>query len=132
MNAGKSLADARKGGCSGCVETGAFGTEAYILQGYFNLPKIFELTLYNGVDMNTGKQLGLKTGDARDFKTFDELWDAYAKQINYFLDIKVRGSNVIEEIFARYMPVPFLSIVTSDCIENGKDYNAGGARSTPV
>ena len=128
MNAGKSLADARKGGCSGCVETGAFGTEAYILQGYFNLPKIFELTLYNGVDMNTGKQLGLKTGDARDFKTFDELWDAYAKQINYFLDIKVRGSNVIEEIFARYMPVPFLSIVTSDCIENGKDYNAGGAR----
>ena len=78
--------------------------------------------------MNTGKQLGLKTGDARDFKTFDELWDAYAKQINYFLDIKVRGSNVIEEIFARYMPVPFLSIVTSDCIENGKDYNAGGAR----
>jgi formate C-acetyltransferase len=128
MNAGKSLADARKGGCSGCVETGAFGTEAYILQGYFNLPKVFELTLFNGVDQKTGKQLGPKTGDARNFKTFDELWDAYTKQINYFLDIKVRGSNVIEEIFARYMPVPFLSILTNDCIEKGKDYNAGGAR----
>ncbi|MEA4934647.1 MAG: pyruvate formate lyase family protein, partial [Lawsonibacter sp.] len=41
LNAGKSLEDARRGGCSGCVETGAFGNEAYILTGYFNLPKIF-------------------------------------------------------------------------------------------
>jgi len=128
MNAGKSLEDARKGGCSGCVETGAFGNEAYILQGYFNLPKIFELTLFNGVDQRTGKQLGPQTGDARNFKSFDELWDAYTKQINYFLNIKVQGSNVIEELFARYMPVPFLSILTNDCIARGKDYNAGGAR----
>ena len=128
MNAGKSLTDARKGGSSGCVETGAFGTEAYILQGYFNIPKIFELTLFNGVDQMTGKQLGLQTGDARDFKTFDELWDAFTKQMKYFLDIKVKGSNVIEQIFAEYMPVPFLSILTNDCIERGKDYNAGGAR----
>ncbi|MCD8330185.1 MAG: formate C-acetyltransferase/glycerol dehydratase family glycyl radical enzyme, partial [Lachnospiraceae bacterium] len=128
MNAGKSLDDARKGGCSGCVETGAFGNEAYILQGYFNLPKIFELTLFNGVDQMTGKQLGPQTGEAKDFKTFDELWDAYTTQINYFLDIKVRGSNVIEELYARYMPVPFLSILTNDCIARGKDYNAGGAR----
>ncbi|WP_312940787.1 pyruvate formate lyase family protein, partial [Oscillibacter sp.] len=128
MNAGKSLADARKGGCSGCVETGAFGNEAYILQGYFNLPKVFELALYNGVDQKTGKQLGPQTGDARNFATFDELWDAYTKQIDYFLNIKIRGSNVIEQLFARYMPVPFLSILTNDCIARGEDYNAGGAR----
>ena len=128
MNAGKSLEDARKGGCSGCVETGAFGNEAYILQGYFNLPKIFELTLFNGVDPMTGKQLGPQTGDPRTFTTFDQLWDAYTKQIDYFLDIKVRGSNVIEGLYARYMPVPFRSILTNDCIARGKDYNAGGAR----
>ena len=128
MNAGKSLEDARKGGSSGCVETGAFGNEAYILQGYFNLPKIFEITLFNGQDPMTGKQLGLKTGDPTQFKSFDELWDAYTKQIHHFLDIKVRGSNVIESLYARYMPVPFLSILTNDCIARGKDYNAGGAR----
>ena len=128
MNAGKTLEDARKGGCSGCVETGAFGNEAYILQGYFNLPKIFELTLFNGVDQMTGKQLGLRTGEAKDFKSFDELWDAYTRQISYFLDIKIRGSNVIESLYARYMPVPFLSILTNDCIARGRDYNAGGAR----
>lgn len=128
MNAGKSLEDARKGGCSGCVETGAFGNEAYILQGYFNLPKVFELTLFNGLDPMTGKQLGPQTGDPTQFKSFDELWDAYTKQIHYFLDIKVRGSNVIESLYAKYMPVPFLSILTNDCIARGEDYNAGGAR----
>ncbi len=128
MNAGKTLEDARKGGCSGCVETGAFGNEAYILQGYFNLPKIFELALFDGVDQMTGRQLGPRTGRAEDFQTFDQLWDAYTRQIEYFLSVKIRGSNIIEALYAKYMPVPFLSILTNDCIASGKDYNAGGAR----
>ncbi len=128
LNAGKTIDDARKGGASGCVETGAWGTESYILTGYFNLPKIFELTLFNGYDNVSKRQLGLQLGYAKDFKTYEELWEAYKKQIKYFVDIKVRGSNVIEKIYADYMPAPFLSIVTSDCIEKGKDYNAGGAR----
>ena len=63
VRVGKSLTDARNGGTSGCVETGAFGKEAYILTGYFNLPKILELTLHDGLDPRTGKQLGLHTGD---------------------------------------------------------------------
>ncbi|MDD6211700.1 MAG: glycyl radical protein [Clostridiales bacterium] len=128
LNAGKTIEDARRGGCSGCVETGAFGNEAYILTGYFNLPKIFELTLFNGYDHVSGQQLGPQTGYAKDFKTYDELWAAYKTQVEYFVDIKVRGSNVIEKIFADYMPAPFLSIITNDCISKGKDYNAGGAR----
>jgi len=128
LNAGKTIEDARKGGTSGCVETGAFGNEAYILTGYFNLPKIFELTLFNGFDPMTKKQLGLKTGEAIDFESFNDLFEAYKKQITYFLDIKIKGNNVIEKIYADYMPVPFLSILTNDCIKKGKDYNAGGAR----
>lgn len=128
LNAGKTLADARLGGSSGCVETGAFGNEAYILTGYFNIPKIFELTLNNGYDNVAKRQLGLELGYATDFKTYDELWDAFKKQIEYFVDIKVKGSNVIEAIYANYMPVPFLSVITNDCITEGKDYNAGGAR----
>ena len=128
LNAGKSITDARKGGTSGCVETGAFGNEAYILTGYFNLPKIFELTLFNGYDYESEQQLGPKTGDARDFTSYDELFEAFRTQVNYFLDIKIRGNLVIEGIYAREMPVPFLSILTNDCIARGKDYNAGGAR----
>lgn len=128
LNAGKTIEDARKGGTSGCVETGAFGNEAYILTGYFNLPKILELTLNNGYDPVAKKQLGLELGYAADFHSFEELLEAYKKQINYFVDIKVEGSNIIESIYAKYMPVPFLSIITNDCIKKGKDYNAGGAR----
>ncbi len=128
LNAGKSLEDARRGGTSGCVETGAFGNEAYILTGYFNLPKIFELTLNNGYDKVSGRQLGPKTGKAESFASYEELFEAYKKQIAYFLDIKIQGSNVIEKIYAEHMPVPFLSILTNDCIAKGKDYNGGGAR----
>lgn len=128
LNAGKTLEDARCGGTSGCVETGAFGNEAYILTGYFNIPKILELTLNNGYDKVSNQQLGLKLGYATDFKTYNELWNAFAKQMEYFINIKIHGSNIIERIFAEYMPVPFLSIITNDCISNGKDYNAGGAR----
>lgn len=128
MDDGKSIEDARRGGTSGCVETGAFGREAYILQGYFNLPKILELTMYDGYDHVSNQQLGLHTGKASDFKTFDEFFEAYKKQVKYFADIKVEGSNKITKIFAKYMPAPFLSILTDDCIETGLDYNAGGAR----
>lgn len=128
LNAGKTLEDARRGGTSGCVETGAFGNEAYILTGYFNIPKIFELTLHNGYDNVAGKQLGPKTGEAADFNSYEDLFEAFKAQMKYFLDVKIEGSNVIERIYANFMPAPFLSIITNDCISVGKDYNAGGAR----
>lgn len=128
LNAGKSLADARMGGSSGCVETGCFGREAYILTGYFNLPKVLMMTLNDGYDPYSGKQLGLHTGKADSYKSYDELMAAFAKQIDHFVSIKVAGSNVIDSIFAEQMPVPFLSTITQDCIGRGKDYNAGGAR----
>lgn len=128
LRAGKDVRDARNGGCSGCVETGAFGTEAYILSGYFNLPKILELTLNDGFDKRTGKQIGLKTGTATDYRTYEELFAAYKAQVQHFMRIKLTGNNIIERIFMKYMPVPFLSVLIEDCIRNGKDYMCGGAR----
>ncbi|MFX1524940.1 MAG: trans-4-hydroxy-L-proline dehydratase [Promethearchaeota archaeon] len=124
---GKSLEDARNGGASGCVESGAFGKEAYILTGYFNLVKILEITLHNGIDPLTGKQIGLKTGDPTEFSSFDELFQAFSKQVRHFVDIKIKGNQIIERIWANN-PAPFLSILIEDCIKNGKDYNDGGAR----
>jgi len=128
LNQGKSIIDARNGGASGCVETGAFGTESYILTGYFNLNKILEITLNNGTDPKTGKQIGLETGDPRKFKEVNVLIDAYKTQLNYFAEIKLKGNNIIEKLFAEELPVPFLSLIIEDCISNGVDYNAGGAR----
>ena len=123
---GKSVEDARQGGTSGCVETGAFGKESYILTGYFNLVKILEITLNNGIDPRTGQQIGLI--NPGEFKSFEELFAAFKKQLKYFIDIKVKGSNIIERLYATFMPAPFLSILIDDCIAMGKDYNDGGAR----
>ncbi len=125
---GKSVEDARSGGSSGCVEVGAFGKENYNLSGYFNMPKVLEITLHNGVDPRTGKRIGLETGDPRPFETFEELFAAYERQLNHFIDIKVRGNNVVERLYANYIPAPFLSLVIGDCIATGKDYHDGGAR----
>lgn len=127
LNAGKTLEDARLGGTSGCVETGAFGNEAYILTGYFNLPKVLEITLNDGLDPRTGKRIGLALfGDEE--PTFDELVCAFDRQMRRFIDIKVKGSNAIEQLYMHLMPVPFLSAITNDCIARGCDYNEGGAR----
>lgn len=125
---GKRLEDARNGGASGCVESGAFGTEAYILTGYFNLVKVLEITLHNGVDPKTGKKIGVESGDSSKITSLDELRAAFQKQLKHFIDIKVTGSNTIERIFTRHLPAPFLSLLIDDCVTNGKDYNAGGAR----
>ncbi|HUX06037.1 MAG TPA: trans-4-hydroxy-L-proline dehydratase [Acidobacteriota bacterium] len=128
LRQGKTIEDARCGGTSGCVETGAFGKESYILTGYLNMPKIFEVTLNNGIDPVSGKRIGIETGDPRGFESFKELLAAYRRQLRYFVDVKITGNNIIERLYAEHLPVPFLSTVIDDCIANGKDYNDGGAR----
>ena len=128
LRQGKDIIDARNGGASGCVETGAFGTESYILTGYFNLPKVLEITLFNGYDHRTGRLIGLKTGYPEKMKSFEDFMAAYERQLNHFVNIKMNGNNIIERIYAKYMPAPFMSLVIDDCIKNGTDYNAGGAR----
>ena len=128
LRQGKSLADARRGGASGCVETGAFGREAYILTGYFNLVKVLEITLNDGRDPLSGRRIGLRTGDPAGFASFSDLLSAFERQLRHFIDIKVRGSNVIDRLYARDLPVPFLSLLIDDCIARGRDYHDGGAR----
>ena len=128
LRQGKSLQDAREGGCSGCIEVGAFGKEAYLLTGYLNVPKIFEVTLNNGINPVTGKMVGTQTGDPRNFKSYDELYNAFLKQVQYVVDQKMRVSNYIDRMFAKYAPAPFLSVVIEDCISKGRDYYDGGPR----
>ncbi len=128
MRQGKSREDANEGGCSGCIEVGAFGKEAYLLTGYLNTPKILEITLHNGIDPVTGKRLGLETGDPRTFTTFEQMYDAWHKQMVYFVNMKLAVNNYIERMFSLYAPATFLSLFIDDCIVKGKDYYSGGAR----
>ena len=128
LRQGKSLQDAREGGCSGCIEVGAFGKEAYLLTGYLNVPKILEVTLNNGINPVTGIRVGIETGNPNSFKSYDELYNAFLKQLHYVVDMKMRVSNYIDRMFAKYAPAPFLSVVIDDCVSRGKDYYDGGPR----
>ena len=128
LRQGKSIEDARAGGTSGCVETGAFGKEAYILTGYFNLPKVLEIALHNGRDPRTGKMVGIESGDPLSFRTYEDLAAAFRKQLHYLIEVKIRGNNVIERLYSRNMPAPYLSLLVDDCIAKGGDYNGGGPR----
>jgi formate C-acetyltransferase len=98
--------DAREGGTSGCIETGAFGKEAYLLTGYFNTPKVLEVALNDGIDPASGKRIGPATGDPHDFSSFDELYAAFETQLRHFVDVKVEVNQYIESMFARYFPAP--------------------------
>ncbi len=128
LHDGKSITDARTGGPSGCVTVSSFGKESCTLTGYINWPKIFELACNNGVDPNSGEQLGPQTGDARQFASYQQLMDAYKEQLGYFIDLKIKFNNVTERLYANYMPAPFMSILMDDCIARGLDYHNGGPR----
>lgn len=128
LHHGKSMVDARSGGPSGCVETSAFGKESCTLTGYCNWPKIFELALNNGVDPRTGVQVGPKTGSAESLASFEQLMEAYRRQLAYFIDLKVQGNNVIERLYATFLPAMFMSVITDDCIKKGRNYHNGGPR----
>ncbi|MDR1431636.1 MAG: hypothetical protein LBI99_05910 [Propionibacteriaceae bacterium] len=129
LNMGKTLDDARSSGiASGCVETGTAGKEAYVLTGYFNVPKVLELLLNRGYDHYTGKQVAPDLGDPRDFKSYAELYQGFQRMLGYVADVKVAGNNLIEKLFMDTMPVPLLSVITDDCVSKGIDYNSGGAR----
>lgn len=128
LRAGKRLEDAREGGCSGCIETGAFGKEAYVLTGYLNVPKLLELALNDGRDPLTGLQVGPRTGEAARFADFEALYAAFERQLAWVVDLKIRVNNLIERLVARHAPAPFLSVVIRDCIAKGRDYYDGGPR----
>jgi formate C-acetyltransferase len=125
---GKSLEDARRGGTSGCVETGCFGKEAYFLTGYVNLPKVLELVLHRGIDPRTGRQVGVTTAEPRSFVSVDEVLEAFRQQLVHVIETKLEGNRVFERAFAQELPAPFLSVLIDDCIACGRDYHDGGAR----
>ena len=128
LHAGKSLADARAGGPSGCVTISGFGKESCTLTGYMNWPKILELALHDGVDPSTGRQVGLTAGDHGGFTSFEDVFDAFVRQLNYFVDLKIKGNNIIERLYAEVLPSPFMSIIVDDCIERARDYHNGGPK----
>ena len=127
--AGYSHEDAVNYAVIGCVELSTHGNAlAWSDAGMLNMVKVMELVLNNGVDMRTGKQIGPDLGSLKSYKTFEELEKAFASALDYFIEVMDRGLKIVEKNHKEMMPSPLLSAVVDDCLEQGKDITAGGAR----
>lgn len=113
----------------GCLENTLQGCDrSGTVDVNLNLAKAVELTLYDGRDMSTGKQVGPKTGDPRGFETYGQFETAFKAQLGHILEWIVRVNNMADTGRGRWEPVPYLSALVEGCLESGKDANAGGAR----
>lgn len=129
MKAGYSQSEAMNYSIVGCVELSTHGNSlGFSDAGMFNIIKVLELTLNDGICMLTGKQLGLPLGTLVDFKSYKDLERAFASQLDYFWDRMEEGLGVVERYHRECMPSPFLSSVIHDCLKTGTDVTAGGAR----
>jgi len=126
---GMTLEEARNYGIVSCVELQVPGkTEGYDAGGFLNIAKTIELTLNNGRDPKTGQKLGLETGEAETFNSYQEFFQAYKQQIEYFCRLQVIGNNVIDVVHGELTPMPFRALFVQDCLAKGKVIEQGGAK----
>lgn len=126
MNRGLNLKEARAYCIIGCVEPQTPGrTDGWHDAAFFNMCRPLEMVFSNGVD--AGVQIGPRTGDVALMKTFDEVYAAYKKQTEYFIEMMVNSDNAIDAAHATRCPLPFESCMVEDCIARGKSVQEGGA-----
>ncbi len=129
VNRGLPLEEARNYAVVGCVELSTPGKAlGWSDASMFNLTRVLELTLYGGKDPQSDDQIGLPTPSLDQMASFAELEAAYSQQLTYFVDLMVRGCNIVDGIHAEVLPSPWLSLFIADCVERGTDVTAGGAR----
>ncbi len=128
LSRGLTREDARDYGIIGCVEPQVGGkTEGWHDAAFFNIAKVLELTLNDGVDPLTGDRLGPATGELTSLATYDALMAAYRTQMAYFVTLLVLSDNAVDVAHGQRAPLPFLSSLVADCIAKGKSLQQGGA-----
>jgi formate C-acetyltransferase len=111
---------------AGCVTPTIPGFSHDIPGGPLNLPLMLELALNNGVWRLTGEQIGPKTGDPRKFNSYEEVWNAYKKQVEAAIPVAVMLRNADRKLYAEFCPTPFQSAIYPSCIKRGIDITKGG------
>ena len=123
---GKPIRDAREYGIAGCFIRTLPGRSHDPGADFLNLPFMLELALNNGVSRLGGDQIGPQTGDPAGFASFDDVWKAYATQVEYVVRNDVTQINPMRQLFAELVPTPFQSALYPACVEKGLDITAGG------
>ena len=130
LGKGCSIEEARDWTIVGCIQPGPGGgsTDGSPDAGYVNMGKMLGLVLHNGVDPDTGKKIGLETGDPRTFPNIEAFKDALKKQILHHYRMVCNGYNVMQSMHMTRYPVIFASMVTKGCVESGRSVQQGGAK----
>lgn len=129
LNKGVPLSEAWDWNPCGCVETNLSGRmKQYTDMADINMGGVIEMALNDGISRKTGEQVSISTGDPRNFKTFDDFFEAVKAHISYFVDVVASANQLLDYLSMNYRPVPALSLGFPDCIETATDYSMGGAK----
>jgi pyruvate-formate lyase len=122
--------------CVGCLENTMQGNDrSGTVNCNPNLAKSIELTLWNGKNSpnnfskpwtKDGEQIGPKTGNPENFKTWEEFWNAWTEQIKFIIKTTAEVYNMSDSLRANYIPTPYTSTIVRGCIEKGLDVRNGG------
>jgi len=127
-NKGLSLIESRDFAIMGCVEPRVQAKEGiHLTGGFINLPAALELALNDGVWRRTGCRIGLRTGDARSFTSFEQVQDAYERQLAHLIHHMFVVNAIAETAYSELLCSPFLSALTEGCLESGRPLQQGGA-----
>jgi pyruvate-formate lyase len=121
LNHGVSLREARDYTLAGCLDLNLAGKSRINAIGMFIVPRVFEITLNNGYDRVTGRQLGPRTGEFGEFGTFEALMKAFREQLAYFMGLTAEEHNILLRIQTELYPDAFHSCLMIDAIKEGKD-----------
>ena len=119
------------------VEWSAAGCLSYVVShcnlsskivAQINIAKVLELALNNGRDPRTGIQAGIETGEASGFKTIEEVYEAFWRQYEYFIDLVIQHYWVGYAAKIEHLGTPFTSVIIEDCLTRGLDVYEGGER----
>ena len=130
LGKGCTIEEARDWTIVGCIQPGPGGgaTDGSPDAGYVNMGKMLGFVLYNGIDPDTGKKMGLETGDPREFKNIEEFKDALKKQILHHYRMVCDGYNIMQSMHQTRFPVIFAGMLTKGCVESGRSVQHGGAK----
>lgn len=125
---GVSYEEACECDISGCNEQHVRANEACMISALPNAAKAVSFVFNNGTDTVTGKQIGIKTGDVTAFKSFDEFFDAFLKQMAHITDTCIDIANKREKYVGEINPSVLLSATVENSLKTMKDAYAFGVK----
>jgi formate C-acetyltransferase len=127
LSRGYTIEEARSYAIGGCVLHQVPGKQSSVWPLVQNFGKMLELTLYNGYNPFMGKTQSIETGEFKNFKSFDEFFDAYTETCRYWAVVATKASRACRVQHGDSFPDVMMSAFVDDCIKRGKVCSLGGA-----